>query len=578
MKKTGAWLVRYALEQIGVRFTFGIPGVHNTELYDELNSSESIQPILVTHEAGGAFMADAISRTSDSIGTLVIVPAAGAAYASAGIGEAYLDGIPMLVISGGVRTDIPFTYQLHQMDQQHFLDEITKQTWKVSRHSEIIPTIYEAYRIANEGEPGPVFVEVPVNLQLFTGEVDSLPLFEHRPVNPLLVESSQIDRAVELLLKAKHPGIFVGWGARHATRWVSEIAEFLNAPVSTTLQGLSAFPANHPLHTGMGFGPSAVPAAENAFRQCDCMLAIGTRFGEIATGSFGVKVPENLIHVDINPRVFHANYPAKVALEGDASQVLESLWQTLQKMPQPNNQRSQVREQIQKDKAQYEQAWLQHDSRDRVNPLHFFRALRSALKDDDFVVVDDGNHTFLTAELLPIHRSGHLISPTDFNCMGYAVPAVIGTKLANPQHQVVGVIGDGAFTMTCMEILTATNLKLGAVFFVFHDGELSQISQAQEIPYNRKTCTVLNGLDVGGVAKATGARFLALERNADCQDIVVRALKMAQDNVPVIVDVKIDYSKRTRFTEGIVGTNLKRFNMGTKARFIGRALVRKVTG
>lgn len=578
MKKTGAWLVRYALEQIGVRFTFGIPGVHNTELYDELNNSDTIQPILVTHEAGGAFMADAISRTSSSIGTLAIVPAAGAAYSSAGIGEAYLDGIPMLVISGGVRTDIPFTYQLHQMDQQNFLNEITKQTWKVSRHSEIIPTIYEAYRVANEGEPGPVFVEVPVNLQLFTGEVDSLPLFEQRAPAPLLVESSQIDKAVELLLKAKNPGIFVGWGARDATQWVTEIAEFLNAPVSTTLQGLSVFPANHPLHTGMSFGPSSVPAAENAFGHCDCLLAVGTRFGEIATGSFGVKVPEDLIHVDINPRVFHANYPAKVALEGDASRVLELLWQALQKMPQPTNQRGMIREQILKDKEQYAQAWLQHDSGERVNPLHFFRALRRAMKDDDFLVVDDGNHTFLTAELMPIHRSKRMISPTDFNCMGYAVPAVIGTKLANPDQQVVGIIGDGAFTMTCMEILTATRLKLGAVFFVFHDGELSQISQAQEIPYNRKTCTVLQGLDVAGVAKATGARFLALERNADCGEVVEKALKMAADQAPVVVDVKIDYSKRTRFTEGVVGTNLKRFNMGTKARFIGRALLRRVTG
>jgi acetolactate synthase I/II/III large subunit len=132
--------------------------------------------------------------------------------------------------------------------------------------------------------------------------------------------------------------------------------------------------------------------------------------------------------------------------------------------------------------------------------------------------------------------------------------------------------------MTCMEILTATRLKLGAVFFVFHDGELSQISQAQEIPYNRKTCTVLQGLDVAGVAKATGARFLALERNADCGEVVEKALKMAADQIPVVVDVKIDYSKRTRFTEGVVGTNLKRFNMGTKARFIGRALLRRVTG
>ena len=578
MKKTGAWLARYALEQIGVRFTFGIPGVHNTELYDELNSSESIHPILVTHEAGAAFMADAVSRTSDSIGTIVIVPAAGAAYASAGIGEAYLDGIPMLVISGGVRTDVPYTYQLHEMDQQNFLAEITKKTYKINSHSEIIPTIYEAHRIANEGEPGPVFIEIPVNLQLFTGEVEHLLEYKPQYSSSNLVESGEVDRAVQLLAQAKKPGIFVGWGARNATEWITKIADLLNAPVCTTLQGLSSFPANHPLHTGMGFGQYAVPAATNAFKDCDCMLAIGTRFGEIATGSFGVKVPQNLIHIDINPLVFSANFPAKVAIEGDAQQVSEMLWDGLQRIPEPNNQRNRVRDEIQRDKQEYASAWLQHDSKDRVNPFHFFRGLRSSIADDDFVVVDDGNHTFLAAELMPIHTPGHFISPTDFNCMGYAVPAAIATKLANRNQKVAAIVGDGAFTMTCMEILTAATLKLGLVFFVFHDGELSQISQAQEIPYNRKTCTVLGALDVAGVAKATGARFLALERNIDVDQVLDKAWSMAEDNVPVIVDVKIDYSKRTRFTEGIVVTNLKRFNMGAKARIIGRALVRKVTG
>jgi len=578
MKKTGAWLARYALEQIGVRFTFGIPGVHNTELYDELNSSESIHPILVTHEAGAAFMADAVSRTSDSIGTIVIVPAAGAAYASAGIGEAYLDGIPMLVISGGVRTDVPYTYQLHEMDQQNFLAEITKKTYKITSHNEIIPTIYEAHRIANDGEPGPVFIEIPVNLQLFTGEVEHLLEYKPQYSSSNLVESGEVDRAVQLLVQAKKPGIFVGWGARNGAEWVIKIAELLNAPVCTTLQGLSSFPANHPLHTGMGFGQYAVPAATNAFKDCDCMLAIGTRFGEIATGSFGVKVPQNLIHIDINPLVFSANFPAKVAIEGDAGRVLEMLWDGLQRVPEPNNQRENVRDEIQRDKQAYASAWLQHDSKDRVNPIHFFRGLRNSIADDDFVVVDDGNHTFLAAELMPIHTPGHFISPTDFNCMGYAVPAAIATKLANRNQKVAAIVGDGAFTMTCMEILTAATLKLGLVFFVFHDGELSQISQAQEIPYNRKTCTVLGALDVAGVAKATGARFLALERNIDVDQVMDKAWSMAEDNMPVIVDVKIDYSKRTRFTEGIVVTNLKRFNMSAKARIIGRALVRKVTG
>ena len=583
MKKTGAWLARYALEQIGVRFTFGIPGVHNTELYDELAQSESIKPILVTHEAGGAFMADAISRTSNQIGTLVIVPAAGAAYASAGIGEAYLDGIPMLVISGGIRTDQPYRYQLHEMDQQNFLAEITKHTFKVSHHKEIIPTLYEAYRIANDGEPGPVFVEIPVNVQLFKGDVPELPVFEYpsseySSTKRNLIEKVLIDQAVALLATAKKPGIFVGWGARDAVTWIKKIASYLNAPVATTLQGLSCFPANHPLHVGMGIGEYAVPAASNAFKDCDCLLAIGTRFGEIATGSFGINVTENLIHVDINSQVFNANFPAKVAIEGDAAVVSEMLWDAVQLLPEPNTQNNVIKEHIAKDKQQYAQSWLQHDSGNRVNPYHFFSGLRKRLDDDDYVVLDDGNHTFLAAELLPIHKSKHCISPTDFNCMGYAVPAAIGTKLVNRNSQVVAIVGDGAFSMTCMEILTAASQNLGVVFFVFNDGELSQISQAQQIPYNRKTCTVLGGLNLEGVAMATGAEFLSIDRNADVNECMEKAMAFARQDKPVVVNVKIDYSKKTRFTEGVLATNLKRFDMGEKARFIGRALKRRVLG
>ena len=577
MKKTGAWLVRYAMEQIGVKYTFGIPGVHNTEIYDELNNSESIQPILVTHESAGSFMADAISRTSDSIGTMMIVPAAGASYASAGMGEAYMAGVPMLVIAGGIRSNSQYRYQLHDMDQHALVSPVTKKTFLIEHHKDIVPTIYEAYDTATKGLPGPVFVEVPVNLQMDKGEVAELPVYRarHRSIE---LDIDGVDKAVEQLCNAKRPGIFVGWGAREATDLLIQIAELLNAPVCTTLQGLSVFPANHPLHVGMSFGPAAVPAASNAFKDCDCMLAVGTRFAEIPTGSFGVTVPKKLVHVDIDPRVLNANYPASVAIEGDACAVLEQMLAVLSQRPVPKNERESIVNNIRKDKLEYDEEWAGHDSDDRVNPATFFKSLRASLADDDFVVADDGNHTFLAAELMPIHKSGNFISPSDFNCMGYCVPAVIATKLANPEKQVVGIIGDGAFAMTCMEILTAARLRLGGVFFVFHDGELSQISQAQEIPYNRKTCTVLGDIDVSGVARATGARFLALECDADINSVVQKALELAKTGSPVVVDVDIDYSKRTRFTKGIVVTNLKRFDLGTKTRFIGRAVKRKITG
>lgn len=577
--KTGAWLARYALEQLPIKHTFGIPGVHNTELYDELNKSDQVEPVLVTHEAGGAFMADAISRTSDFVGALLIVPAAGVTHALSGIGEAFLDGIPMLIISGGTRTDIDKQYQLHQMDQVALLKHITKGAWKVSSHNEIVSTIFKAYDAAVTGEPGPVFVEIPVNLQLFKGPVEELPEYHPKQVAPEIPSGSdQLREAVRMLKSARKPGLFLGWGAARATDSAVKIAELLGAPVATTLQGLSVFPGNHELHTGMGFGPAAVPAARNAFKGVDCLLAVGVRFGEIPTGSFGTEVPENLIHLDINPEVFHKNYPARLTMEADAAQALPLLAEELERELQGKKAVNKpLTEQIARDKKAYLEEWLDHKN-ERVNPARFFQSLRREFPDDGICVVDDGNHTFLAAELFQIRESRRFISPTDFNCMGYCVPAAIGAKLVNPDKTVIGIVGDGAFLMTGLEILTATSLGLGVVYFVFYDGELSQISQGQEIPYNRKTCTVLGNVRLKGVADATGAAFLEILDNDQVDTVTKDAFSIAQQGQPVIVDVRIDYSKRTAFTQGVVGTVLKRFPLGDKFRFIGRALWRKITG
>lgn len=573
MKKTGAELVRHALEQLGVRLTFGVPGVHNTEIYDQLASSEQIIPIRVTHEGNGAFMADAVSRTSDSIGTLVIVPAAGPAMAAPGIGEAYLAGIPMLIVTGGTRNDTGRRYQLHELDQLEFLKAITKARWRVATHRDIVPTLYEAYRVATGGEPGPVLVEIPVNLQLFAGEVDGLPPFSGAPEEPSL-DAGALDRAVALLAQARKPGLFLGWGAHAASDLAVQLAERLNAPVGTTLQGLSAFPATHPLHCGMGIGPAAVPAAENAFADCDVLVAIGTRFGEIATGSFGLKGTWRLIHIDINPAVFNVNYPAEVAIAGDARRVMQSLVQRLPERPPADG--ATVREQIARDKQAYVQEWLAHDSGGRVNPARFFDALRASMAEDAFLVADDGNHTFLVAELFPTTRAAHVISPTDFNCMGYCVPAAIGVKLANPQAEVVGIVGDGAFLMTSLEIITAREHGLGIVYYVFNDGELSQIAQAQQLPYNRKACTVLPEVRIKGIADATGAAYLRLENDGEIASVMEQARHEAATGQPVIVDVAIDYSKQTRFTRGVVKTNLDRMALADKLRIAGRALWRRI--
>ncbi len=577
MQKTAAWLARHALEQLGITHTFGIPGVHNTELYDELGASDQITPVLVAHEGGGAFMADAVSRTGASTGTLLIVPAAGVTHAASGIGEAFLDGIAMLIIAGGVRRDLGRAYQLHDMDQHALLKPITKGTWRVERHADVVPVIYEAWRIATSGEPGPVFVEIPVELQLIPGEAGDIPAFVAPAAGASHASAAGLERAAALLRHASRPGIFCGWGAVDASGQLEQLAERLGAPVATTLQGLSSFRGNHPLHAGFALGPSAVPASHNAFRDCDCLLAVGTRFAEIATGSYGCEVPANLIHVDINPQVFGANYPAAVALEGDARAVLAELLDRLGPVADGEARRARVAAKIAADKAAYLDAWLSHDSRGRVNPARFFGALRQRLPDDAIVVADDGNHTFLTAELLPLHAPRTFFSPSDFNSMGYCVPGVIGAKLARPGRTVIGIVGDGAIRMTGLEMATAVAQGLGVVWFVFNDGELGQIAQAQAAPYNRKTCTVLPALDFEGLARANHVGYELMENDAAVDAAIGRALAAAAAGRPVLVDVRIDYSKRTRFTEGTLRTNIMRFDFAMRTRLVGRALWRRIT-
>ncbi|MDZ7614164.1 MAG: thiamine pyrophosphate-binding protein [Flavobacteriaceae bacterium] len=572
MQRTGASLAVYALEQIGVRYTFGIPGVHNIELYDELNNSKQIEPILVTHEGGASFMALGASCTSDSIGTLMIVPAAGTTHAMSGIGEAFLDGIPMLIISGGTRLDTGKSYQLHQLDQGNLVREITKAYFKITSHEDIIPTLYKAYDIAISGEPGPVFVEIPTEIQMFKGEVSQIQAYEKKIKNPAL-DHKKIEAAAELLTKAKKPGIYVGWGAANATEEIIRIADMLGAPVATTLQGKATFPASHPLHTGFGFGPNSVPASQLAFQNCDAMLAVGVRFSEIGTGSYGVKVPENLIHIDINNQVFDKNYPSKISVEADAKEALAGLLKILENTNTKKDS-SQIKALILKEKEAYAKEWKKGFHKEKVSPGYFFESLEKHTDSDTIFVVDDGLHTYLAAELLPVNKARHFVSPTDFNCMGFCVPAAIGAKLYNHDKRVVGIVGDGGFLMTGLETLTASTHELDLVYFVFNDGELGQISQFQKIPLKRKVATIIGKVNIRGIADAVGAEYYQLKNDGEIEIVMDKVFQNAPRTRPVIVDVNIDYSKKTYMTKGVVKVNLARFSNSEKLRFLVRAAKR----
>ncbi|NOZ95767.1 MAG: thiamine pyrophosphate-binding protein, partial [Acidobacteria bacterium] len=514
MRITGARRVVQALVDGGADLIFGIPGTHNIELYDELERS-SLRPVLVTDEQAASFMADGVSRTSDRVGVLNLVPGAGVTNALSGIAEAFMDCVPMVVLASGIRTDTGRAYQLHAIDQLAVLAPVTKAAVRARTVEEIYPRIREAFVLAREGRPGPVAVEVPANLLMLTFPTDE-PAYDQPSLRASEPDPSLLEAAARELNGAARPALYLGLGAAGAAELLPLLAERLGAPVATTIQGKGVFPESHPLWLWNGFGASAPPFVSKIMESRDVLLAIGCRFGEVATGSYGMAVPENLIHVDIDPGVFGRNHPARVAVESDARAFVEALLPLIRKREDDGA----LEVQIAAGHDAVRRRWEKETSDARVTPYLFFQALQRYTGPDTVYTTDSGNGTFLAMEHLRLERPGRFIGPVDFSCMGYSVPAAIGAKMAEPERDVVALAGDGALLMTGMELLSAASNGAGVLVCVLRDGRLGQIAQFQKVPFNRETCTVLPDYRVEDFARTTGCRYFRILRDTEVDSVL----------------------------------------------------------
>ena len=580
MNKSGAWLTQYALEQLGITHTFGIPGAQNAEIYDQLNQSKQITPLLVNHEMNAAFMADAVSRTSaGSVGTMLIVSGSGVTHAISGIGEAYLAGIPLLIIVGSAHSKESHS---HFIDAKEILKPLTKAVYSISEHQQIVETLFTAYKVATSDRPGPVFVEIPLDIQMLSVAIDEpLPLYgqKSQSTNEEVEAISDVvlNAAAAQLLQAQSPGIIVGWGAVDAHSEIIALAQQIGAPVCTTLSGVSSFPAQHPLHAGMIFGPAAVPSAENAFKDCDCLLAIGTNLNEADTAGGSAELPENIIYIT-NEQNSRDDPETVTALHGNIQQIATDLLYKLQEQQPPATSRKALVDDIAIQKALFKKEWLGHNSRGLVNPAVFFDKLRAAVSDDAIIITDDGLHTYLAAELMPINSPRSFISPSSSNAMGYCMPAVNAAKLVNPDKQVIGILGDGAMLMSGMEALTAVRENLGTIYCIFNDGKLSRINHSQRISDDQTTCTKLGNINWGAFADSIECGYIPIRHNNDIELALRHALETAAHNQPVFLDITIDYSRHSNYAQGVEKANTARFTGTNKLGMLGRAIVRKLTG
>src|ERR1041384_2171230 len=312
MKMSGGEIVARALADEGMQDTFGIPGTHNIELYDALATSP-VRPVLVTDEQSASFMADGFWRASGRLACVNVVPGAGLTHAMSGIAEAFMDTVPLLVLGCGIRRDFPKAYQLHDVDQLAMARPVTKAAFSVERGEDLYGQIRGACALARSGAPGPVMIEVPVNLYRSGHAVAPEQWRPPATVAPPAPAPAELDTALELLATTR-PLLYLGLGAAGAGSDLVPLAERLQSPAGTTLQGKGDFPESHPLFVWNGFGAAAPPFARDVARGCTATLAIGCRFGEVGTGGYGLEPPQPLLHVDIDPNVPSRNYPTALAV------------------------------------------------------------------------------------------------------------------------------------------------------------------------------------------------------------------------------------------------------------------------
>jgi acetolactate synthase-1/2/3 large subunit len=346
-----------------------------------------------------------------------------------------------------------------------------------------------------------VFVEVPANLYMIAEEAEEPVRGAGAPAPEPdgTGDTPDVSAAAELLAHARRPLLYLGAGASGAASRLVELAELLEAPVSTTFQGKGVFPETHGLFLWNGFGDAAPRFVRKVAASCDAVLAVGCRFSEVGTGSYGLHLPGPMVHVDLDPGVFNQNYPAEIPVHADAEAFVDALLRFFGSSAAPSSPRGpdeSLRAEIREGHRRVWDEWLKEGGSERVSPPRLLRALQEQLGTEAVFATDSGNGTFLAVECLRLDGPGKFLAPVDYSCMGYSVPAAIGAKLGQPDAPVVALAGDGAFLMTGLEVLSAARDGTGIMVLVLRDRELAQIAQFQETALSRKVSSGVADYDL----------------------------------------------------------------------------------
>ena len=486
MRMTGGQIIAEYLIREGMPYLFGVPGHGNTALLDAfVDRRKEIQLIQAIHEQGAAHMADAFYRVARKVCGVFTSIGPGAANTAMGVANAYIDSIPLLLLTGSVHTYMRGRGVLQELERTHWanfprmMEPVVKRWWQPSRVDQIANVLHLAFNVMLEGRRGPAYIDLPMDLQAEDTDVASLPEpVSRRPHGRSHGDPQMVDSAAKLLLKAERPLIVIGGGviASEAEAEIQAVAEFLGCPMTVTWMGKGAIPEDHPLYA-WPCGDLGSISGNTLAREADVILAVGCRFTDRTSSSFrrGVTFdipPTKLIQIDLDPYEIGKNYPVEVGLVGDAKATLGDMLRVLGDMAKPNDfKNSPYFARLQKLKSAWQDA-LRPSRESADSPMTISRALaeaRRVLDHDAIVVTGAGNPQSQVFTEFPVYGSDQHITSGGFSAMGFEVPGAIGAKLAAPNRQAVAIVGDGSFLQTVEELAMAAQYDIPAVFLVMNN-------------------------------------------------------------------------------------------------------------
>jgi len=543
MKMNGARIMLECLKKEGVDTVFGYPGGTVINIYDELYSFKEIRHILPRHEQAGVHAADGYARATGRVGVAFATSGPGATNTVTGIATAYMDSIPLVIVTGQVPTALIGNDAFQEADIIGITRSCTKHNFLVRDVKDLATIMKKAFYIARSGRPGPVLVDLPKDVQIAQTEFIYPETIEIRGYKPNLVgHPKQVEKAVDLMLTARKPVIYVGGGVvlGNAAEVLTSLARKLAMPVTTTLMGLGSFPESDPLSLGM-LGMHGAYCANMAMTHSDMIIAVGARFDDRVTGKIATFAPHaKIIHIDVDPTSIKKNVRVDLPIVGDVKDVLTKMLRQVdknrEKVAEFKDALAGWHEDIAGWKAKHPISYKQ--STTIIKPQFVIQKLRELSDEDAIISTDVGQHQMWTAQFFEFNKPRTLLSSGGLGTMGYGLPAAMGAQVAFPGRQVITICGDGGVQMNIQEMATLVQNRLPVKIVILNNNFLGMVRQWQELFFDKRysqTCMEMP-IDFIKLADAYGAKGFSTSKPADVEKVIMQGFK---EPGPVIMEFKI---------------------------------------